>query len=317
VIENFSPRVMERFGLDERGMANRHADTVYVRMPAFGLDNAWRDRPAFQHTIEPLAGLAWISGYPDRDPQPIMVCDALGGVHAAFAMLCGIRHRERTGVGVHVEVRLSEVAAAIAAEQSVTASATGTVLERIGNRHRRCGPQGVHRCAADDGDAWIAISIDTDDQWRTLRDTVDSDAWSDALDDVVARRRSAAEIDRELASWCGERHVDDVTSSLAQAGIPFAVVATGSELLANPQLAARRFFTPLAHPVCGELSYPGLPMRITRGDATVSCDPRSPAPVLGEDDELVESLLGLSHDDARRLNELGVTGARTTSNTPM
>jgi crotonobetainyl-CoA:carnitine CoA-transferase CaiB-like acyl-CoA transferase len=304
-------------------MARLHPDTVYVRMPAFGLDNPWRDRPAFQHTIEPLAGLAWISGYPDADPLPIMVCDALGGVHAAFALLCGIRQRERTGTGVHVEVRLSEVAAAIAAEQSVTASATGVVLRRIGNRHRRCGPQGVYACARrDDAPSWIAISVDTDDQWRSLRVLVaarrpDDAGALDAFDTLDARRGAADAIDDALARWCAELEIVDVASLLERAGIPYAIVAAGSELLANEQLAARSFFTRLVHPVCGELAYPGLPMQITRLATPVPCDPRSAAPLLGEHDGLVESLLGMTADEARRLRDLGVTGARTTANTPM
>jgi len=84
VIENFSPRVMDHFRLSGHEVAAISPGVVYVRMPSFGLDNPWRDRPAFQHTIEPFAGISWISGYPDGDPMPTMVCDGLGGVHAAF-----------------------------------------------------------------------------------------------------------------------------------------------------------------------------------------------------------------------------------------
>src|ERR1700682_2459831 len=116
---------MEGFGCDAAGVGAIRPDGVYVRMPAFGIDNPWRDRPAFQHTIEPLAGIAWISGHPDADPQPVMACDGLAGVHAALGAVCALHARARTGAGVDVEVRFSEVAAAVAAEQTTTASATG------------------------------------------------------------------------------------------------------------------------------------------------------------------------------------------------
>jgi crotonobetainyl-CoA:carnitine CoA-transferase CaiB-like acyl-CoA transferase len=320
VIENFSPRVMQRFGLDGEGVAHLNPDTVYVRMPAFGLDNPWRDRPAFQHTIEPLAGLAGISGYPDRDPQPVMICDALGGVHAAFAMLCGLRHRETTGRGVHVEVRLSEVAAAIAAEQTVVASMHGVALQRIGNHHRRGGPQGVYACRSDSGPSpYVAISVDSDAQWQRLRAVVGIERWRDeSLDHTAARLLAADRLDEELAQWCGERDVTEVVQSLAVADVPVAVVSRGTELLGNPQLDARGFFTTIAHPVCGSLSYPGLPMVATLGASTpVSCRPHSPAPMLGEHDEIVETMLGVPRAEAIDLRERGVTGSRTTSNLPM
>ena len=320
IIENFSPRVMERFGLDGPGVARINADAVYVRMPAFGLDNPWRDRPAFQHTIEPLAGLAWVSGYADRDPQPVMICDGLGGVHAAFGMLCGIRHREQTGHGMHVEVRLSEVAAAIAAEQTVTASALGATLNRIGNHHRRSGPQGVYACRASDGPSpLVAISVDTVAEWQRLRDVVGIERWhDDVLDDRAARLAAAHSFDEDLARWCEDRDVTEVTTQLTSANIPVAVVSRGADLLDNPQLASRGFFTTVEHPACGAIAYPGLPMAaLLDADAPVACRPRSPAPMLGQHDDLIETMLGVSHDVAAGLRSRGITGSRTTSTIPM
>ena len=320
VIENFSPRVMERFGLDGQGVAHLNADAVYVRMPAFGLDNPWRDRPAFQHTIEPLAGLAWISGYADRDPQPVMICDGLGGVHAAFGLLCGLRQRERTGRGLHVEVRLSEVAAAIAAEQSVTASAQGTILHRIGNHHRCSGPQGVYTCRAGDGPVpLVAISVDTEAQWHALRSVVGVERWrSKALEDRSARSTAAQSLDEDLARWCEDRDAGEVLQRLIEANVPVGLVSKGVELLANPQLAARGFFTTVEHPVCGAVAYPGLPM-VAQFDAEgpVPCGPRAPAPMLGEHDDLIETMLGVRHDVAAGLRTRGVTGSRTTTHLPM
>ena len=197
IIENFSPRVMDKFGLDRDGVAQLRSDAVYVRMPAFGLDNPWRDRPAFQHTIEPIAGIAWVTGYADRDPQPIMVCDGLAGVHAAFAMLCGLHHREQRGEGVHVEVRLSEVAAAIAAEQVLTVSTLGVVLTRHGNSSAFGGPQGVYECRAvdDEHDRWVAISVGNDDERRRLEELIGA---------AICNSDSAQQ-EQRISEWCATR----------------------------------------------------------------------------------------------------------------
>src|SRR5207237_12277 len=63
VAENFTPRVMEQFRLTYEDIAAVRPDVVMLRMPAFGLDGPWRDRPGFATTIEQLAAMAWISGY--------------------------------------------------------------------------------------------------------------------------------------------------------------------------------------------------------------------------------------------------------------
>jgi crotonobetainyl-CoA:carnitine CoA-transferase CaiB-like acyl-CoA transferase len=312
VIENFSPRVMDRFGLDRLGVGRIRPNSVYVRMPAFGLDNAWRDRPAFQQTIEPIAGIAGISGYPDRGPQPIMICDGLGGVHAAFGMLCGLHHRDRSGQGVHVEVRLSEVAAAIAAEQVVTASARGETMQRIGNRHRWTGPQGVFKCgdgsSQDRSNEWVAISVDTDDQWRSLCSVVET--CKKLADATAAERQSSnADIERRLALWCASVKRDQVVAHLVSAGVPVAELSDGQDLLHNPQLVARGYFGPCVHPICGPIKYPGLPFNVALEDGTeLVTSHRSHAPVWGQHDDQLKEWIQIDEEHLESLKAQGVIG---------
>ena len=65
VIENFSPRVMENFGLDWDAVHTCNPRAVMVRMPAFGLDGPWRDRTGFAQTMEQITGMAWVTGFAD------------------------------------------------------------------------------------------------------------------------------------------------------------------------------------------------------------------------------------------------------------
>ena len=48
VVENFTPRVLEQFGLDYDTVRALRPDVVMVRMPAFGLTGPWRDRPGLR-----------------------------------------------------------------------------------------------------------------------------------------------------------------------------------------------------------------------------------------------------------------------------
>jgi crotonobetainyl-CoA:carnitine CoA-transferase CaiB-like acyl-CoA transferase len=305
---------MDHFGLDRKGVAALRDDLVYVRMPAFGLDNPWRERVAFQMTIEPIAGLAAVTGSADGPPLTVGICDALGGAHAAFGMLCGLRHRDHTGVGVHVEVRLSEVAAAIAAEPVVAASAHGVVLSRVGNRQWWGGPQGVYACRGTKGEdpEWVAVSVDTDEQWLRARSVLDDAAWvSDPTLGTVTGRVAAADgLDARLGAWCATRTAAAVVQELLCAGVPAARECRGVEVLDHEQLAAREFSTECVHPVCGTLRYPSLPVTATRlRDAgPLPTHHTSPAPMRAEHDELVLTRLGIDPADARRLRRARVIG---------
>ena len=98
VIENFSPRVMDQFGLTADALLEVNPKLVVARMPAFGLDGPWRERVGFAPTMEQIAGLAWVTGLPDAPPvTPRGACDPLAGVHAAFVVLAALNFAERTG----------------------------------------------------------------------------------------------------------------------------------------------------------------------------------------------------------------------------
>ena len=68
VVENFSPRVMEGFGLDWEAVAAANPRAIMVRMPAFGLTGPWRDRTGFAQTMEQVSGMAWVTGLADGPP---------------------------------------------------------------------------------------------------------------------------------------------------------------------------------------------------------------------------------------------------------
>ena len=89
IAENFSPRVMENWGLDWETIHALNPRAVMLRMPSFGLDGPWRDRVGFAMNIEQVSGLAWLTGY---DDLPLVVrgaCDPMGGMHAVFALVTG------------------------------------------------------------------------------------------------------------------------------------------------------------------------------------------------------------------------------------
>ncbi len=314
VIENYSVRVLENFGLgwpEVRALSER---VIMVRMPAFGLDGPWRDRTGFAMTIEQVSGLAWITGYEDLPLVVRGACDPAGGMQAVFALMMALEDRRRTGRGQLVEVPLLENAVNMAAEQVIEYSAYGECLTRQENRGPVAAPQGVYRCApeGDDPERYVAIAVATDDQWTALRGLLGEPEWArdPALSTAAGRRERHDDIDARLDAWLADQTREQAADRLVAAGVPAAAVVNAHRVMPHPQLEARGFFETLTHPETGATRYPGFPMRFS---AFGPCLHASPPPTLGQhNDEVLREELGLSADEIAELREAKIIGKRPT-----
>ena len=308
VIENFSPRVMDQFGLTADVLLNVNPKLVVARMPAFGLDGPWRDRVGFAPTMEQIAGLAWVTGLPDAPPvTPRGACDPLAGVHAAFAVLAALNFAERTGSGQQLELPMLETVLNATAIQAIESEVFGITLTRRGNRGHGDSIQDIYRCAGDDD--WIAVTVRDDRQWRGLVEVMDRPAWCDEeLSTVAGRRQRADDVDRRLADWFASQPLVSTVERLAAAGVPAAPVVSPSLVIENPQLRHRGFLEPLDHPSTGVGLYPCPPFaRLAGHDRWLL----RPPPRLGEhNEEILCERSGLADEELTRLATSGVIGTR-------
>ncbi|MBI2694932.1 CaiB/BaiF CoA transferase family protein [Mycobacterium nebraskense] len=308
VIENFSPRVMDQFGLTADVLLNVNPKLVVARMPAFGLDGPWRDRVGFAPTMEQIAGLAWVTGLPDTPPvTPRGACDPLAGVHAAFAVLAALNFAERTGSGQLVELPMLETVLNATAIQAIESEVFGATLSRRGNRGHGDTIQNIYRCAGDDD--WIAVTVRDDPQWRALVELMDRPPWcGEELSTVAGRRQRADDVDRRLADWFAHQPLDSTVERLAAAGIPAAPVVSPSLVIDNPQLRHRGFLETLQHPSTGAGLYPCPPFaRLAGQDKWLL----RPPPRLGEHNEVIlRDRCGLIDEELTRLATSGVIGTR-------
>jgi crotonobetainyl-CoA:carnitine CoA-transferase CaiB-like acyl-CoA transferase len=308
VVENFTPRVVEAFGLDQDVVRAVNPRAVMVRMPAFGLDGPWRDRPGFAQTMEQVTGLAWLTGHADDQPRIQRgPCDPNGGVHAAFAALVGLARRDRTGVGCLIEASMFEAALNVAAEAVIEWTAYGNRVARDGNRGPAAAPQGLYACAG--RERWLALAVENDDQWRALCEVVDRpDLAADPdLASHAGRRRNHDRIDDAVAAWAARLAPGDAAAALNAAGVPAAAATDPRVASRQPQLAARGFFEEVEHPVVGTHPVPGLPWRATGVDRWI----RTPAPTLGQHNrDILARLAGCDEPALDALEAEGVIGTR-------
>ena len=311
-VENFSPRVMDGFGIDWAHVHAINPRCIMVRMPAFGLDGPWRDSVGFAQTMEQLAGLAWLTGHPDDQPRIQRgPCDPVAGMHATFATLVALAERDRSGSGHFVECAMIEGALNVAAEQVIEYTAYGNLLERRGNRCPEAAPQGLYPCVDHDAlnqPRWLALSIASDSQWHALLDWLGNPSWSKPLREanLAARQRAHDKIDEHLRVVFSDRDRDACINELIAAGIPAAALADPRAMYKHPQLSARGYFEPVEHPVVGNHLTPGLPYRF----ASIEHWLRTPAPTLGEHNRVVLAELGHDEGEIDTLEAEGIIGQR-------
>jgi crotonobetainyl-CoA:carnitine CoA-transferase CaiB-like acyl-CoA transferase len=308
VMENFSPRVFDTFGISADLVREANPEALFVRMPAFGLDGPWRDRVGFAATMEQVAGLAWLTGDPSGPPVvPRGICDPVAGHHAVFAILAALWARSE-GPKIHMaEVAMLDSALNIAAESLLAFTAEGTIQIRSGNRSARHAPQGLYACAG--VERWLALSVVTDEHWRSFTRVLgDPDLMHDeGLKTVDGRLRNEDRIDEQLVTLLRARDLDEIVGRLLKEDVPAACVVDPRTLVDHPQLRELGFYEAVTHPVVGELAMPTMPF----ASSVVRRWSRGAAPLLGQHNErLLKGLLGVTDDEYAALVETSVVGNR-------
>jgi crotonobetainyl-CoA:carnitine CoA-transferase CaiB-like acyl-CoA transferase len=314
LIENFSPRVIEQWGLHYDALRDIRPDLIVLRMPAFGLSGPWRDRTGYAQNMEQISGLAWVTGSPDGPPQaPNGMCDPLAGTHATAALLMALEHRRRTGEGCQIEAPMVCSALNITAEQALEYQAYGHLLERDGNQGLDA-PHNLYLANDVDElgqrDVWVAIAVETDGHWQALQDGLGHPTWSSAtsLKSADGRRAARDLLDAELSAWCARRSSAEIVATLWEAGVPVGVVTDPGQAHRLIHHQVRSTYQTLNHPLCGEELHMGYPVRMSEGPQDFH---RRPAPLLGEHNGRVfEGVLGLDADEMAGLVAHGVIAER-------
>ncbi|MGC0386620.1 crotonobetainyl-CoA:carnitine CoA-transferase CaiB-like acyl-CoA transferase [Streptomyces sp. SAI-129] len=302
VVENFSPGVLARWGMDYASLRELNPDVILVSMAGVGQTGPWRNAVTFADTLAAMSGLASETRDPGGPPQGLTF--GLGDMIAANSAVLATLDLLARGRGGHVDLSQLEAMAATmgpAALESVLGDGgPDPRTAEFPNRSPRAVPHGVYPAAGDD--RWVAVSVTEEAQWHALTHLGEL-PFADA--DLAARRVHEDEIDAALAAWTGRHDAQKLAETLQAEGIAAAVVATGRDLIeADEQLAARGFYPVLDHPRTGPVRHEGIVARLTATPGGLD----RPAPLLGQHtDEVLRELLGLSDEQLATLTTEGVT----------
>ena len=310
VIENYTASVLPKLGLGYDRLRQANPELVMVSMPPFGASGPWMNHRAYGSTVEQASGLPHLNGRANDPPtmQHVALGDPIAGINAAAALLTALRHRRRTGEGQYVDLSHVQSMFPLAAHGLIEQAVRGAPPERAGGRHPLFAPWGVYPCIG--AEPWIAITVETDGQWRGLCGVLGMNAEDDRFASAADRKRREDELDRALAARTALHDGLALERRLAAAGVPAAVLRNTLDVLYDPHLEARGYWQWRERAFVGDHPNPSAPFRPVAEDGpSRPYAVEWPAPTLGQHNrEVLVRLLGLSADELDALERDRVIG---------
>lgn len=302
VMNNFASGVMEKLGVGYDVLRRIKPDIIMVSLPGYGTSGPEKDFVSYGPPQVAQSGLSALTGYVDGPPMMagFSYGDPNGGVHATFAVMAALLHREKTGQGQYIDLSQWEAAIMLLPEALMDYSMNGTQPERMGNRDPHMAPHGVFRSKGDD--RWVSLSVRDEAEWQRLCEVMGQpELSSDArFTTLAARKENEAALEEIVTTWTQERTADEATQALQNAGIPAYPALDAIDMVNSPHVGARDYFVELEHPEVGIRRHMGIPWTMSR----TPCEIRRPAPCLGQDtDTVLTDIVGLSQDEIATLRE--------------
>jgi len=307
LLENYKFGDLARYGLGYEDLKRLNPGLVYCSVTGFGQTGPYRERPGYDFMIQGMGGLMSITG--ERDGLPgggpqrvgVPIVDIMTGMYASIAVCAALAHRERTGMGQHLDLALLDTQVAFLANQAMNYLASGEVPGRLGNAHPNIVP--YQTFATRDGAIILACGNDnlfnkfcdvagcqhlaSDPRFATNGKRVENRATLVPLLDQVFAQRTTRE-------W---------VETLETAGVPNGPINDIRQVFEEPQVVARGMKIEIEHPLAGKVPLVASPMRFSGTPLEFNSAP----PMLGQHtDEILRTLLAMGDADIEKLRENGV-----------
>ena len=300
VVENFTPGVMDRFGLGYDALKEINPGIVVCSISGFGQTGPYRSRPAYDQIMQGISGLMSITGEPDGDPQKvgIAVADIGAGMWAAFAVMAAIHERSKNdkGEGQYIDISMMDAQVAWLTYQAANFFASGEAPKRLGAAHPNLVPYQAFMC---EDNKYLNLAVGSERIWDRFCDGMEMPELKANPDYAtnVERAQNRSTIVPQLQAVFIKHPVAYWVEKLQAVNVPCGPINDLADVFADPQLIAREMVQEIPHPTLGTVKQLGLPIKFSRTPGALD----QPPPLLGEHNQEILQDLGFSSSEIDEL----------------
>jgi len=296
LVENFSPGVMQRLGLDYQAVQDINPGIIMTSISNFGQSGPYKDYQADEITLNALSGGMSVTGDPDKEPLAAgpSLYQYTAGQHAYIGTLMALFQKGDDGRGQFVDVSIQE-----SGLEHIEIALTYNLQK--GENRKRGGhmfvPWNTYDCQ--DGQA-VVIAMPYRHWHRAAEIFNDPALFDKKYDHLPERIKNRDEYEARLRPCVKALRKKDLFHAGQKRGLAFGYIASLEEAARSPQHQDRNFFTELHHPRAGSHPCCNAPFQMS---ATPWTTLRSP--LLGEHNaDIYQGLLG---HGSRRNQSIGRT----------
>jgi crotonobetainyl-CoA:carnitine CoA-transferase CaiB-like acyl-CoA transferase len=294
---------MARLGLGYPALAEVNPRLVYCGISGFGQTGPDADKPAYDQIIQGLSGEMDVNGderlHPLRAGFP--VCDTVGGLNAAFAILAALYHRERTAEGQMIDVALLDSIMPHMGWVAANLLIGGQEPVAMGNDNFTAAPSGTFRTQ----DGHINIAANKQEQWEAMAEVIGAPELKEdpRFKDRDERKKNRKALTPLVEEKLRQKPTAFWVEALDARDVPSGDILSLKAALAQPQVDYRK----VLHEVkvddeIGAVRLFGLTAQLAKTPGEIT----SPPPRLGAHTEEVLLGLGYSKEEVAALKSKGI-----------
>jgi formyl-CoA transferase len=228
------------------------------------------------------------------------VCDTVGGLNAAFAIMGALFHRERTGEGQFIDVAMLDSIMPLMGWVAANLLIGGQQPVPMGNDNFTAAPSGTFATA----DGYINIAANQQDQWVATCEVLGvPDLASDArFAKRDVRKANRAALTPLLEAQLRTRPTSHWVEALNARGVPSGAIASLEAALTSEQVRHRGTLAEVTEPELGPLRLFSLTAKFEKTPGGIE----TPPPRLGAHTDAVLGELGYTGEQIASLRERGV-----------
>jgi CoA:oxalate CoA-transferase len=299
LVENFRPGVMARLGFSYEELCKLNPRIIYCAISGFGQSGPDAFKPAYDQIIQGLSGVMAVNG--DERLNPLRtgfpVCDTVGGMNAAFAVMAALYYREHTGQGQFIDIALLDSIMPLMGWVAANLLIGGQQPVLLGNDNFTAAPSGMFKTS----DGYINIAANKQEQWEDLADEL---GLPKLKTDPRFQERDTRKANRYLLTPLLEAKLMEKSTAhwvevLNAKGIPSGDVLSLEAALTSDQARHRQVLEEVETPGIGKIKIFNMTAKFSETPAKIT----APPPVLSEHTEAILGKLGYTAEEMKALKE--------------